>query len=356
MRLPWPQPEPLLAVGGHMKGTVALSWDDRVVVSPHIGEMDSPRSLAVFEQVGADLQALYGVTAKRIVCDAHPGYTTTQWARKQSALPVDKVLHHAAHATAVATEYPLPGNWLVFAWDGVGLGEDGTLWGGEALHGAAGNWQRVASMRPFRLPGGDRAGREPWRSAAALHWECNLDYDVGIDVDGLAQSAWRQRLNTPQTSAVGRLFDAAAAMVCDVPRVSFEAQGPMQLESLCRGQGAVVELPLTTNDGDLLTSDWQPLLDMLRDASQSRADRAESFHTSMATALARQASTLREHHGIEQVGLCGGVFQNRVLTEQVLELLKGDGFAVHIPQQLPCNDAAISFGQAAHIAARAAED
>jgi hydrogenase maturation protein HypF len=130
----------------------------------------------------------------------------------------------------------------------------------------------------------------------------------------------------------------------------------MQLESLCRGQGAVVELPLTTNDGDLLTSDWQPLLDMLRDASQSRADRAESFHTSMATALARQASTLREHHGIEQVGLCGGVFQNRVLTEQVLELLKGDGFAVHIPQQLPCNDAAISFGQAAHIAARAAED
>jgi len=255
MSLPWPQPQPLLAVGGHMKGTVALSWDNRVVVSPHIGEMDSPRSLAVFEQVGADLQALYGITAERLACDAHPAYTTSQWARRQGALPLDEVSHHAAHASAVAAEYPLPGNWLMFAWDGVGLGEDGTLWGGEALHGRAGHWRRVASMRPFRLPGGERAGREPWRSAAALHWECGLAYDGGVDVDGLAQSAWRQQLNTPQTSAVGRLFDAAAAMVCDVPRVSFEAQGPMQLESLCSGPGAVIELPLMADDDGLQRSD-----------------------------------------------------------------------------------------------------
>jgi len=138
LTLPWRQPEPVLAVGGHMKGALALSWEDRVVVSPHIGEMDSPRSLAVFEQVAADLQALYGVEARKIVCDAHSGYTTHQWAQRQD-LPVETVWHHEAHASAVATEFARPGQWLMFAWDGVGLGNDGTLWGGEALLGSAGD-------------------------------------------------------------------------------------------------------------------------------------------------------------------------------------------------------------------------
>jgi hydrogenase maturation protein HypF len=353
--LPWSLPQPLLAVGGHMKGTVALAWDRRVVVSPHIGEMDSPRSLAVFEQLGADLQALYGVTAERIACDAHPGYTTGRWARQQSVLPVDEVWHHAAHASAVAGEYPRSGRWLVFAWDGVGLGEDGTLWGGEALHGRAGQWRRVASLRPFRLPGGDRAGREPWRSAAALHWECGMSFDSGGHDDGLARTAWQQRLNTPETSAAGRLFDAAAAMVCGLQRVSFEAQGPMQLESLCSRPGAVIDLPLSEDNSGLLRSDWQPLLGMLGDRSRDKIARAESFHTSMATALRRQAVAVRDRQGVDQVGLCGGVFQNRVLTEQVMTMLEADGFTVHVPELLPCNDAAISFGQAAHVAARPVE-
>ena len=188
LELPWQLRHPTLAVGGHMKGTLALAWDNRVVVSPHIGEMDSPRSLAVFEQTAADLQALYGVTAERLVCDAHPGYTTHRWATSQD-LPVAKVFHHRAHASALAAESGLPGRWLVFAWDGVGLGEDETLWGGEALVGSAGNWQRVASMRPFRIPGGDKAGREPWRSAAAMHWECGQDWSACPDTQNLARTA-----------------------------------------------------------------------------------------------------------------------------------------------------------------------
>ncbi len=351
--LPWQQPQPLLAVGGHMKGTVALAWGRRVVVSPHIGEMDSPRSLAVFEQLGADLQALYGVRAKKLVCDAHPGYTTTRWARQQ-ALPVDEVAHHAAHASALAAEYPLPGDWLVFTWDGVGLGDDGTLWGGEALLGSAGDWRRVASMRPFRLPGGERAGREPWRSAAALCWESGLSYGGEFDRDGLAAAAWRQRLNSPATSAVGRLFDAAAAIVCELPRASFEAQGPMLLEALCRAPGSAVELPLAADTDGVLRSDWQAVLPVLTDAGRPAQARAEDFHTTMATAVLRQALAVREAHRVDQVGLSGGVFQNRVLTEQVIGLLEGHGFAVYLPLELPCNDAALSFGQAAHVAARAA--
>ena len=350
--LPWPQKQPLLAVGGHMKGTVALSWDRRVVVSPHIGEMDSPRSLAVFEQVAADLQSLYGIRAERIVCDAHPGYTTHRWAQRQRALPVERVWHHQAHASAVAAELDQPGQWLMFTWDGVGLGEDGTLWGGEALLGRPGHWRRVASLRTFRLPGGERAGREPWRSAAALHWECNSPWPDCPDPDGLAEAAWRNQVNCPETSAAGRLFDAAAALVCDLPVTSFEAQGPMILEALCRAPARAIELPVYKESSGLLRSDWAPLLEVLTDRSIDRATRAEVFHSSIAAAILRQAVSVREADVIDHVGLCGGVFQNRVLTEQAVSLLQRAGFDVYLPEKLPCNDAALSFGQAAEIAAR----
>jgi hydrogenase maturation protein HypF len=350
LELPYRQREPLLAVGGHMKGTVALSWDNRVVVSPHIGEMDSPRSLDVFEQVASDLQDLYGVRANRIVCDAHPGYTTHRWAQRQG-LPVETVWHHEAHASAVAAELDRPGDWLMFAWDGVGLGSDGSLWGGEALLGRPGSWSRRASLRTFRLPGGDKAGREPWRSAAALHWECGLEWAALPDSEGIARAAWESDLNCPVTSAAGRLFDAAAAIICEFPNASFEAQGPMMLESVCRSPADAIALPLREGADEILRTDWQPLLGMLADHSMSRARRAELFHTSIAQAIAEQAKALFARHNIAQIGLCGGVFQNRVLAEQTIALLEDAGFSVYLPLTLPCNDAALSYGQAAQIAA-----
>lgn len=353
LTLPWRQPTPLLAVGGHMKGALALSWEDRVVVSPHIGEMDSPRSLAVFEQVAADLQALYGVEARKIVCDAHSGYTTHQWARRQ-ALPVETVWHHEAHASAVAAELARPGQWLMFAWDGVGLGNDGTLWGGEALLGSAGAWQRVCSLRPFRLPGGERAGREPWRSAAALYWECGRQCPDCPDENGLAEFAWQNELNSPQTSAAGRLFDAAAAIICGQTHTSFEAQGPMQLESLARGPRHPVYLPLMRGRNGVLASDWEPLLDVISDGQRSPAERSEIFHASLAQVIVQQACRVGYEHEIRQVGLCGGVFQNRLLAELAIEGLRRRGFDVYLPEQLPCNDAALCYGQAAHLAALAA--
>jgi hydrogenase maturation protein HypF len=350
--LSWSQAKPLLAVGGQMKGSLALSWDNRSVVSPHIGEMDSPRSLAVFEQVADDLQKLYGVEAEQIVCDAHPGYTTHQWARRQKSLPVQTVWHHEAHASAVAAEYALPGQWLIFAWDGVGFGEDGSLWGGEALLGNAGHWQRVCSLRPFRLPGGERAGREPWRSAAALHWECDRQWLDCPDENGLAETAWRQQLNSPVTSAAGRLFDAAAALICGLNQTSFEAQGPMQLESLARSPARPIYLSLTRGKNGVLCSDWEPLLDVIADQGRDPRERAAIFHASLAQIIVQQACRIQYEHDIDQVGLCGGVFQNRVLTELAVESLERRGFRVCLPERLPCNDAALCYGQAAHVAAR----
>jgi hydrogenase maturation protein HypF len=352
IELTWPQARPTLAVGGQMKGAIALSWDKRLVVSPHIGEMDSPRSLATFERLVEDLQALYGVSAERIVCDAHSGYTTHHWARQQETCTVDTVWHHHAHASALAAEYRLHEPSLVFTWDGVGLGDDGTLWGGEALLGCSGDWQRVASLRPFRLPGGDQAGRQPWRSAAAMLWESGRSWSACPDTDDLAKAAWQADLNCPTTTAAGRLFDAAAAMVLGIHNVSFEAAGPMQLEALCRRRRDPIRLPVEKCANGLWRSDWEVLLDMLLDDRKDEQLRAEIFHSSLAHALHAQARSIRDESSVRQIGLCGGVFQNRVLTEQVIDLLQHDNFEVLLPTRLPCNDAALCVGQAAEIAAR----
>jgi hydrogenase maturation protein HypF len=344
LALPLRLSRPIIAVGGNMKNCVALAWDQRVVLSPHIGDLEAPRSLAVFEQVIADLQQLYKVQAEAVVCDAHPGYTSTRWAQR-SRLPVTAVLHHHAHASAVAGEFPEISRWLAFTWDGVGYGVDGTLWGGEAFLGEPGQWIRAASMRPFFLPGGEKAAREPWRSALALCWEAGIEWPACPEDERLLYAAWRKRVNAPQTTAVGRLFDAAAALTGLNHRSSFEGQGPMYLEAACTHDIPPVPLPLTCNKDGLWETDWAPLLPRLLDTSTPASERAAGFHASLAHALVAQAQEMRDIHGEFAVALSGGVFQNRVLTEQVFELLAQAGFAVRFGERIPCNDAGIGYGQ-----------
>jgi len=361
IELPFELETAVLAVGAHMKNTVTLAWGKRAVISPHIGEMDSPRSLQTFEQCIADLQALYQVKAEQIVSDAHPAYTATRWAKQQN-LPVQAVYHHHAHA-AVAYADALQNNadladMLVFTWDGVGLGPDGTLWGGEALYGSPGQWQRAASLRPFKLPGGERAGREPWRSAAAICWEAEQDCPLPEASDPLLHSFWQQGKNAPITTAAGRLFDAAAALCGVCTNASFEGQGPMQLETLAATHRhpnnehrdlqpspiTPTKIPLSTING-IHTADWSPLIPMLCDSSRPVAERAANFHLSMAHTLLQQARQVREDTGVGTIGLTGGVFQNRVLTEKSIALFSDNGFQVALPLRVPVNDAGISFGQ-----------
>ncbi len=395
--LPFMLPQPLLAVGGHMKNSVALAWDSRVVLSPHIGDLDAPRSLEVFEQVISDLQLLYGVSVRAIACDAHPGYAGSRWAARQ-ALPLQRVQHHHAHAAALVFEcdlipnnplngtspppcrgrdregvetlhphcstpippFPLQGGrskhgagvqsglnraWLIFTWDGVGLGEDGTLWGGEALLGRPGAWRRVASFKPFRLPGGERASREPWRSAASLCWGSGLDWESDARDAVLLKSAWQHGLNAPPTTAAGRLFDAAASLLglCDM--ASYEGQGPMLLEALARGDAEPVTLPLHEDENGLLVADWTPLLHALRSDAVPVAQRAMQFHLSLARSIVTQAQHIHACTPFDVVGLTGGVFQNKLLAELVLQQLGTAGFEAHLPRQAPCNDGGLALGQ-----------
>lgn len=347
---------PLLAVGAHMKNTIALAWEDRCVVSPHIGDMGSERSMEVFEQVAADLQALYGVRAAEAVCDAHPGYATARWAR-QCGLPVHEVLHHHAHASALAAEMSRDGQLLIFAWDGVGYGGDGTLWGGEAFLGRPGAWQRVASFRPFRLPGGERAGREPWRSAAALCWESGREWPACPDPEGLARGAWQRGLNTPGTSAVGRLFDAAAALTGVCLHASYEGEGPMRLEaSLDEARPPLAEaLPLGPDDEGVLRADWEPLLAPLLDHSRPVAGRAALFHECLAMTAVQIYLHVLERHPLAAVGATGGVLQNRRLADRMRALFSAEGVTLALPSRLPANDACIAFGQVVERAASEAQ-
>ncbi|MEN8131318.1 MAG: carbamoyltransferase HypF [Pseudomonadota bacterium] len=351
LELPFTLDRPVLAVGGHIKNTVALGWGNRVVISPHIGDLQAPRSQAVFEQNIAELQLLYKIRAQTVVCDAHPGYASSRWAR-HCGLPVEKVYHHPAHASALIGEHGFDRDWMVFTWDGTGLGQDGSLWGGEMLIGKPGRWRRSASFRPFYLPGGEKAGRQPWRSAAALCWGAGIDWPTcPADADLMFQ-AWQRRLNCPQSSAAGRLFDAAASLTGVLHEASFEGQGPMLLEARVKEIDNAESLPLEQDQNGLWRSDWQPLIADLMDDSRSVMARAGRFHAAMAKVILDQARLIGRLESITHVGLCGGVFQNRQLTEQVVALLGAAGFEVQLAQRLPCNDGGLSFGQIVEYGAR----
>lgn len=350
--LPFTLSQPVLALGGHLKNTIALGFGDRVVISPHLGDMESPRGLALLRQVAADLQALYGVRAGAVLCDAHPRYATTRLA-PQFGLPARPIFHHEAHASALYGEAALQDDMLVFTWDGAGYGRDGTVWGGEALLGAPGRWRRVASIRPFALLGGDRAAREPWRNTLALCWETGRDGPAEGRDTALLRHAWERKLNCPATTSIGRLFDAAAALLGLADEASYEGQSACELEAIAAHDAASVDLPLARAPDGLWQSDWSPLLGALQDNNESRAARAGLFHATLAAMLLKQARVLRDIYNVTQLGLSGGVFQNRLLCERIVRDAAQEGFTVLIPKDIPCNDAGLSFGQIVEAGTRA---
>ena len=280
---------PILAVGAYSKTTVALAWDDRAVVSPHIGDLASPRGREVFVQVAGDLQELYGVRAARIAHDAHPHFPNTRWAR-QSGLPTCAVWHHCAHAAAVAGEYPSTSPLLCFTWDGIGLGPDGTLWGGEALLGRPGRGERVASWRPFRLPGGERAAREPWRSALALSWESGLEWPEGAaladPVAARGLGPWPQRPGDDLGRPLVRSGRGARGhlLARELRRRSGDAPGG-SVHALA--PAAPVVLPLERDAGGIWRSDWAPLVPMLLNAHTASGRPRRSVSCQCRTRLVR---------------------------------------------------------------------
>lgn len=357
-------PKPILAVGAHLKNTVALSAGSNVFLSQHIGDLETDQAFAAFQRVAEDLQKLYDAPAATVASDLHPEYLSTQWADERAARRGWRrvsVQHHIAHVLSCMAENELAPPVLGVSWDGTGLGLDGTIWGGEFFVITDAACERVAHFRPFRLPGGDAAIREPRRSALGVLFELfgasafemrHLPPLRNVWNNELAtlRSMLQRGVNSPLTSSAGRLFDAVAALAGLRQRTRFEGQAAMELEFATgdseTGQAYEIELAPQAGDGNVLVLDWEPAIrELLRDldAGVSVCDISAKFHNGLTAAIA----AVTGHFGIERVALSGGCFQNRYLTERTVRRLEADEFRPYWHQRVPPNDGGIALGQIA---------
>jgi hydrogenase maturation protein HypF len=354
---------PILAVGAHQKVTIALAVGRQVFLSQHIGDLENAAAFAAFERVIADFLRLYALEPAAVAHDLHPDFTTTRWARENAHGRLVPVQHHHAHLASCLAENGAEGPALGVTWDGTGLGTDGTLWGGEFLLGDAAAFERLAYLRPFRLPGGEAAVREPRRVALALLWEIEgpraLEREDLAPIRDLSTGERRvlgqmlaHSVHAPFTTSAGRLFDGVAALLGLHPRVRFEGQAAMALEHLADLQeSGAYPLPLTSSRGACATLDWAPLLEaLLADLrrGEAREAMAARFHNGLVGAILAVARLVGER----RVALSGGCFQNRLLTERAAESLTGAGFEVLLHRQVPPNDGGLSLGQVLVAAAR----
>ena len=353
----------IVAVGGHLKNTVAINVGDLAFLSQHIGDLETPQAFEAFTRVIDSLKGLYGVTPVAAAADLHPDYLSTRHATSLG-LHVTRVQHHYAHVLSAAAENGVGGPFLGVSWDGTGLGTDGTVWGGEFLLVDDDEWERWACLRPFRLPGGERAVREPRRSALgvlhAMFGERVLSADL-LALHHLSQherelmcAAMTAGVNAPVTTSAGRLFDAVASIVGIRQVMTFEGQASMELEWAV--DPAIVEAypwELRTPDGEdamgsfqapSLLVDWRPSVSAVLDdvaAGVPLGTIAGRWHSTMAdmiVAVARSAGRTR-------VVLSGGCFQNAVLCERTDWHLRAGGFQPYWHQRVPPNDGGIALGQ-----------
>ncbi len=360
----------VLAVGAHLKNTIALSVGPQVFISQHIGDLETDQANRAFRRVIADFQRLYEARPSLVAADAHPDYLSTAFARDLASRSSRRkeaptltpqlvtVQHHIAHVLSCMAENELEPPLLGVSWDGTGYGLDGTVWGGEFFLVTDTTCERVAHLRQFRLPGGDRAVKEPRRSALGLLYE--MFGEAALAKTDLASvrafspaelgplgTMLGRGLNSTLTSSVGRLFDAVASLAGLRQQVRFEGQAAMELEFTLEGAATAeaYQLPIRPHDHAPLVLDWSPMIEtILADLKRSiPVGRISArFHNALAEAIvavARQVSQPR-------VVLSGGCFQNRYLTERSVQRLQEEGFRPYWHQRVPPNDGGISLGQA----------
>ncbi len=357
LRLPVASDHPnVLALGGHLKNTIALVSAGRVAVSQHVGDLSSLAARAQLRRAVEDVLGLCGTRVQRIACDLHPDYASSLLADELALrwqVPVARIQHHHAHVAACMAEYGLCGPVLGVVWDGAGLGTDGSVWGGEALIVDAGGFRRVAHLRPFPLVGGDKALAEPRRAALGMLFELyGKQAESQVEAmfpDGEANvlvQLLEGSVRTVRTTSMGRLFDSVAALTGVRAEAGFEGQAAMALEMVAEGgdpSPAGYSLPLRL--GSPAQIDWEPLLcALLEDRRRGVAAgvMAARFHVSLAEVTLKIA----EYVGLEQVVLSGGCFQNRRLLLGAQSLLVARGFRVYVGMQYPVNDGGLSLGQA----------
>ncbi len=358
VHLPWNVP-PLLAAGAELKNTFCITNGNYAFLSHHIGDLENYETLQSFEQGIAHFEKLFRVQPTAIVCDLHPNYLATRYALERAErenLPTFSIQHHHAHIAAVMAEHGLDGSHPVIgvSFDGTGYGTDGNIWGGEFLIADYAGFERAAHLEYFPLPGGDAATRRPSRTALGLLHALGLDWDDALPThadlcyeDRTAIRAQLQHhLNSPLTSSMGRLFDAAAALAGVRQQVNYEAQAAIEFEALADPE----------ETGQYLFSYQSSVISARPAIEELIADVlagvpvpkiSARFHNGVAEMVKTICLRLSDQYDIAEVALSGGVWQNMLLLRRTLALLEKEGFTVYIHSQVPANDGGLSLGQAA---------
>jgi len=350
--LPFSGPS-ILACGAWLKNTVCVTRGSEAHVSQLIGDLDSAEARQMLGDTVARLCNSLDVQPEIVAHDLHPDFYSTQFAQAyaiQRGLPVVAVQHHHAHIAAICAEHHINGAVLGLALDGVGLGSDNMAWGGELLCVEGADFERLGHLAPLRLPGGDRAAREPWRMAAAVLFQLGRDEEITQrfpDQPGAQTVAamLQRNLNCPITSSAGRLFDAAAGLLGVNEIQAFEAQAAIRLQELAQRHGQVAPLEggwLIDESGVL---DFLPLLVVLADCRDAGFG-AALFHATLAAGLAEWVERVARRHNIAHVALGGGCFHNDILLRTLSDRLAAQGLRVLTGRQMQPNDSAISLGQA----------
>ncbi len=373
LRAPHDFAQPVLAVGAHLKNTFCLGKGHYAFVSHHIGDLENYETLQSFGEGIAHFKRLFDIEPRVIAHDLHPEYLSTKWAQEQVSsikyqvssgnglspipcpLSLFPVQHHHAHIASVMGEHGLTQPVIGIAFDGTGYGTDGTIWGGEFLVADYAGFERVVHLDTIPLLGGEQAIHEVWRLAAAWLDQVYGDEWLNLDIEfvrRLDRAKWRvlkqmatQHINAPHSSAMGRLFDAVAALIGVRGEANYEAQAAIELE-MCADESCMDFYPFRLDDAVLHMDDTMRAIvaDLQNDIARSII--AARFHNTIADAIARACVGIRAARGLNQVVLGGGVFQNVLLLRRTLSALDAAQFEVFVPTRLPPNDGGLSFGQA----------
>jgi len=359
---------PILAVGGELKNTICITRGRMAFLSQHIGDMESPSAIEYFIDTVRRLSRILDVKPRLIAADLHPDYAATHWAEQQE-LQVVKVQHHHAHIASCMAEHRIEGPVIGVALDGTGFGTDGRIWGGEILVCDLTSFERAGHLDYVQLPGGDRAVTEPWRMALSYlqhtfgnAWEEHLPenmHQIPAKKRQAVIQMMKSSVNSPWTSSCGRLFDGVAALLGLNHKVAFEGQAAMHLEMVAgeydgnAADGSYKIQPRIGND-ELLIDPADFVRGVVGDIERGLSACAISrrFHVALAHTFSLACVLLRRQTGLNQVALSGGVFQNRFLTESIVDELKAESFDVILHKQVPTNDGGLSLGQAVVAAHR----
>jgi hydrogenase maturation protein HypF len=351
--------EMILACGGELKNTFALTRGPYVFVSHHIGDLENMETLFSFEQGIEHFRNLFSIEPKAVAYDLHPEYLSTKYALSLTGIPKVGIQHHHAHVVSAMAENGLDGEVIGVALDGTGFGNDGTIWGGEFLRADLRDFKRVAHLRQVPMPGGSMAIKEPWRMAFAYLFEAFGDKALDLELDwikrrdpqkcGVLKKMLERRVNSPRTSSMGRLFDAVSSLLSVRDTVNYEGQAAAELEMMADPEDQEEypfeiqekEQPMVVDPMELVRGVVQ---DLTRGRSPSRI--SGKFHRTVARLVVETCRKIQLDSGLDRVVLSGGVFQNILLLAFVVDGLKETGFEVYTHHLVPTNDGGISLGQA----------